>query len=104
MKIPSTHLIERAAESLDDALFFLQKSGGKVADHFANDTCSLIKRARYKLHHGAEQAVAIEERVIADVKARPLAYALIGAGLLTLVLLKWGWDRRENGTPEDKSN
>lgn len=100
MKIPSNHLIERAAESLDDALYFLQKSGGKVADQVSTDTSRLLKQARYKLRHGAEKAVEIEERVVADVKARPLAYTLIGVGLLALLLLKLGWPRHESDDSE----
>ena len=80
--MPSSKLIERAAECLGD------------------DLSKLYKRARYRLRNGASRAVELEESVAASVGTRPFAYLLVALGLAAAVFLKIAADRHRNGGRE----
>lgn len=96
MKLPSSRLIVRAAESLGEDLTQFHQLGAQVAGRVIEDTGKLAKRARYRLRNGATHAVEFEDKVVADMRTRPLAYLLVGLGLACVVTLKIILDRKRN--------
>ncbi|MEO7932471.1 MAG: hypothetical protein ABIT76_04855 [Chthoniobacterales bacterium] len=90
MKTPASRLLERASDDLGK----LQNLGSLVAEKLLSDSAKATKRARYQLRNGATRAAEIEEKIVADFQARPLAYALVAVGLACLVSIKFLWDRQ----------
>lgn len=88
MKLPSTRLIERAAEQLGNDLSTLHHAGSVVASTVVRDTGKLVKQARYGLRNGAARIVDMEKFVASDIRTRPLPYLAIALGLGAFLLYK----------------
>ncbi|HEY5751563.1 MAG TPA: hypothetical protein VIT21_00295 [Chthoniobacterales bacterium] len=94
ISIPPSTFIERAAENLGEDIGRLQRGVAFVADRVSEDTRVLAKRARYGLRNGAERAVVIQDKLVADVRKRPVPYALIVVALAAVIGLKLVLGRR----------
>ena len=99
--MPSSKLIERAAECLGDDLTKLQQLSASVAEKLIADSGKLAKRTRYRLRNGASGAVDLQEKVVASIGTRPFAYLLVSLGLAAAVFLKIAADRHRNGGREE---
>ncbi|HEY5895243.1 MAG TPA: hypothetical protein VIT91_18635 [Chthoniobacterales bacterium] len=96
IRIPPSTFIERAAENLGEDIARLQRGVALVAEVISEDSRVLAHRAQYSLRNGAEKAAVVQEKLIADVRKRPVSYSLIAAGVVALIVLKLALDRRQS--------